>query len=390
MSRIKLTDEEKEALYKAEIERREREEPPQKVLGFIKKKVRLTETEKKDLVAREIHRREQILKARAAKARAEKDLRKKGKPGILIAAALLIVAGAFMTLRDSSVNDLERIPVRAVESAADEDAIAPAEDSPILGKTESDYIDESPVELLDPSFTISSPASPTVTPSPTSVPTPRPSSTPRPTPTPRPDVTLKVSKDYAFEGKTSYALSRQEYYDLMDRLRQHVTDEVNLMTKTGGAEYPHFESVSVSKDCSVYTVVVNDAYSRTPAEQAAPDRFKEYAEMYAAFNKSKLTDASVEYVTMNGNLLSKVGLVATGTVLALSDNSLGSVSSDTRSTTDSTTEAAPTVDPDSYITVYVSNKGVAHLKSDCSGMKHYDVMSWAEAKLHYRKCGKCW
>ena len=117
-----------------------------------------------------------------------------------------------------------------------------------------------------------------------------------------------------------YTRTRQEYQDLMDRLRLYVADEVGQMSKSGGSDYPHFESVSVSKDCSVYTVVVNDANSRTPAEQTAPDRFREFAEMYAAYNKSKLIDASVEYVTMNGNLLSKVGLVTTGAVLALSDN----------------------------------------------------------------------
>ena len=406
MSRIKLTAEEKEALYKAEIERKEREEPPKKALGIIKRKVKLTDAEKKELVAREIHRREQILKARAAKAKAENSSRKKGKLGVLVAAALLIVAGAFITLRDSSVQDPESVPVRSVEStsvedvalpvesSAIEDSVTPVEESvaPAIVSEENpfDNIDESPVKLADADLGLSSTVPPTATPVPTSVPTPRPSSTPKPTPTPRPDVTLTVSKDYAFEGKTSYALSRQEYYDLMDRLRQHVADEVSQMTKTGGTEFPHFESVSVSKDCSVYTVVVNDANSRTPAELSAPDRFKEYAEMYAAFNKSKLTDASVEYVTMNGNLLSKVGLVATSTVLALSDNGIDSGSSVARTSPDEAAVPTPTVDPDSFITVYVSRKGIAHLKSDCSGMKYYTEMSWAEAKQLYRKCDHCW
>ena len=412
MSRIKLTAEEKEALYKAEIERREREEPQKKVLGIIKKKVKLTDAEKKELVAREIHRREQILRARAAQAKAESSSRKKGKPGVLVAAALLIVAGAFITLRDSSVQDPESVPARSVESAAVDDVVLPVEsvgiedsvmpaeksDTPALVSAETVYdnIDESPVELADADLSLSPTASPTVTPESNSTPTPRPSSTPKPTPTPKPDVTLTVSKDYAFEGKTSYALSRQEYYDLLDRLRQHVADEVSQMTKTGGTEFPHFESVSVSEDCSVYTVVVNDANSRTPAEQSAPDRFKEYAEMYAAFNKSKLTDASVEYVTMNGNLLSKVGLVATGAVLALSENSFGSESSVTRNTTEAPPAPTPTPQavPSYSYDVWIPASGSKyHSKPNCGQMDPDKAslvsVEWARSN-GYSACSKCW
>ena len=415
MSRVKLTTEEKEALYKAEIARREREEPQKKLLGVIKKKVKLTEAEKKELVAREIHRREEILKARAAKARAENGARKKGKPGIVVAAALLIVAGAFMTFRDSSVHELESVPVRSVESATVEDVSLPVESAAVkdavpqeeissaptsvLTATESgyfDYIDESPVDLVEPNLKLSPTESPTATPVPTIVPTPKPSSTPRPTPTPRPDVTLTVSKDYAFEGKTSYALSTREYYELMDRLRQYVSEKVNLMTKTGGTDYPHFESVSVSKDCSVYTVVVNDANSRTPAEQEAPDRFKEYAEMYAAFNKSKVTDASVEYVTMNGNLLSKVGLVATSTVLALSENSFSSESSVTRNTTEASPVMTPTPQavPSYSYDVWIPASGSKyHSIPNCGKMNPNKAslvsVEWAESH-GYSACSKCW
>lgn len=189
-----------------------------------------------------------------------------------------------------------------------------------------------------------------------------------------------------------YTRTRQEYQDLMDRLRLYVADEVGQMSKSGGSDYPHFESVSVSKDCSVYTVVVNDANSRTPAEQTAPDRFREFAEMYAAYNKSKLIDASVEYVTMNGNLLSKVGLVTTGAVLALSDNSSNAGDSSTRSTPVET--PVPTPPPTrSEMTVWIPTNGGTkyHSKSSCSSMKNPIQVTVSEAiATGFGQCGRCW
>ena len=78
--------------------------------------------------------------------------------------------------------------------------------------------------------------------------------------------------------------------------------------------------------------------------------------MYAAYNKSKLIDASVEYVTMNGNLLSKVGLITTGAVLALSDNSSNAGDSSTRSTPVET--PVPTPPPTrSEMTVWIPTNG---------------------------------
>ncbi len=388
MSRIKLTNEEKEALYKAEIERREREESPKKVLGLIKKKIKLTDAEKKELVDREIYRREQILRARAARAKAQNGRQKPGKPGILITAVLLMVAGAFFVLHDSSAPVAIDMPVQSVEVSTTQ--------GPSRVEESSDFIDESPVKLADAAL-----GTPAVTPSPTPISTPKPTqkavSTPKPTPTPKPDVTLTVSKEYAFEGKTAYSLSRQEYYDLMDRLRLYVADEVGQMTKSAGTDYPHFESVSVSKDCSVYTVVVNDANTRTPSEQTAPDRFREFAEMYAAYNKSKLIDASVEYVTMNGNLLSKVGLVTTGAVLALSDNSSNVGDTSTRSTPVETSVLTPTPEPvrtSSSYDVWIPASGSKyHSIPNCGRMNPNKAslvsIEWARSN-GYSACSKCW
>ena len=114
--------------------------------------------------------------------------------------------------------------------------------------------------------------------------------------------------------------------------------------------------------------------------------------MYAAYNKSKLIDASVEYVTMNGNLLSKVGLVTTGAVLALSDNSSNAGDSSTRSTPVET--PVPTPPPTrSEMTVWIPTNGGTkyHSKSSCSSMKNPIQVTVSEAiAMGFGQCGRCW
>ena len=51
--------------------------------------------------------------------------------------------------------------------------------------------------------------------------------------------------------------------------------------------------------------------------------------------------------------------------------------------------ATPTVAPDDF-SVYVSNSGTMHKKSNCSGMKHYTEMPYSVASQYYdKKCSKC-
>lgn len=74
----------------------------------------------------------------------------------------------------------------------------------------------------------------------------------------------------------------------------------------------------------------------------------------------------------------------------------------TTSVTSATTVSAPTmttatttepvvVEDEIAVTVYVSNSGKYHSKSNCSGMKNYTEMSLDEAKdAGHVACKKCW
>ena len=72
---------------------------------------------------------------------------------------------------------------------------------------------------------------------------------------------------------------------------------------------------------------------------------------------------------------------------------------DVADTPEPTATAMPTPKPTPYRvwglsadrTVYVSNAGKIHLKSDCSGMKTYTEMTLEEAyNAGYEKCERCW
>lgn len=50
----------------------------------------------------------------------------------------------------------------------------------------------------------------------------------------------------------------------------------------------------------------------------------------------------------------------------------------------------PTAPASEDFTVYVSNSGTMHKKSNCSGMKYYTEMPYSVAKEYYtKKCSKC-
>lgn len=54
-----------------------------------------------------------------------------------------------------------------------------------------------------------------------------------------------------------------------------------------------------------------------------------------------------------------------------------------------TPRPAPTPSTDDF-TIYISNSGTMHKKSNCSGMKHYTEMPYSIAKDYYtKKCSKC-
>ena len=392
--RVQLTNEEKEALYKAEIERREREEPPQKILGLIKKKIRLTDGEKKELVRREVERREEILRAREAM------MGKQSKKGSLlpVVAVGLIIVG-FGIMKHGSV--AQKAAVSESVATVEETVAVKPDDVSVPNPTAStEQILDLEVTLTPTATVAPAPAAipaPTPTPTPTAtprpIPRPTPSPRPTPTPTPRPDVVLHISAAHSIDGKTQYSLSNLEYRNLLRAVHARIENDVSQFTKYQNADYPHFESVSVNDDCTVYTIVVNDASTRSKAELAVPDLLRGYSEMFGEYQKTKVKDAIIEYKTMNGNLLSQVSLIgSTGTVLALSEtNTSASTDNTVRSAapTPVPTPAAPVI-TERMVWIPTNGGSKYHSKSSCSGMKNPIQVTVSEAIANgFDACKKC-
>lgn len=124
-------------------------------------------------------------------------------------------------------------------------------------------------------------------------------------PVPKTGVQLTVPSEYALYGRTEYDLTEQAYQQLLTSVHQYIEGQLTNYTKLKDPYYPDFESISVNSDCSVYTVVVNDAHTRTPKERSLPEQLVFYSEMYAAYSRQKIETISVEYWTMGGNMLSR-------------------------------------------------------------------------------------
>ena len=118
-------------------------------------------------------------------------------------------------------------------------------------------------------------------------------------------VQLTVPSEYALYGRTEYDLTEQAYQQLLASVHQYIEGQISNFTKYKDPYYQQFESISVNDDCSVYTVVVNDAHTRTPKERSVPEQLVFYSEMYAAYTQQKVETVSVEYWTMGGNMLSR-------------------------------------------------------------------------------------
>ena len=101
---------------------------------------------------------------------------------------------------------------------------------------------------------------------------------------------------------------------------------------------------------------------------------------------------------MNGNLLSKVGLVTTGAVLALSDNSSNSGDSSTRSTPVETTVQTPASANAEPIQSYVLNTNTLKFhKPTCKSVNdmkesnkwYFDGTRSEVIAMGYSPCGNC-
>ena len=122
-------------------------------------------------------------------------------------------------------------------------------------------------------------------------------------PTQTSDVVISLPDEYQIWGTGEYKLSHQEHDMLLKDVHQYVEEKVSEYTKSKDAFFPHFESIAVNEDCTLFTVTVNDGYTRTPYETGLPEQLCYYSALYAAFSQKEADSFTVAYQSMVGNML---------------------------------------------------------------------------------------
>ena len=73
-------------------------------------------------------------------------------------------------------------------------------------------------------------------------------------PTQTSDVVISLPDEYQIWGTGEYKLSHQEHDMLLKDVHQYVEEKVSEYTKSKDAFFPHFESIAVNEDCTLFTV----------------------------------------------------------------------------------------------------------------------------------------
>ena len=133
------------------------------------------------------------------------------------------------------------------------------------------------------------------------------------------NVVLHVDAAYSIDGETDYSLTATEYENLLTRVRDYITGELNKCTRSAGEEYYHFDSITADKDFTSYVITVNDALNLTVEERTIKDKLLHYTEMYALYSRQKLGIIYVYYKTQKGEYLRTATLKSSIDALARPD-----------------------------------------------------------------------
>lgn len=110
----------------------------------------------------------------------------------------------------------------------------------------------------------------------------------------------------------------------------------------------------------------------------------------AQTEQTSLSERTVEVTVYSSTATQTTSTTQTVTSAASTPNTTATTVSASAMTTTATTEPV-VIDEEIAVTVYVSNSGKYHSKSNCSGMKHYTEMSLDEAiDAGHVACKKCW
>ena len=169
----------------------------------------------------------------------------------------------------------------------------------------------------------------------------------------------------------------------------------------------HFESIKANKDCTKFTIVVNDANTRSESELAVPEQLFEIAQDYAAANGKTITKITINYTNKKGDILVSeeypdiITQFLSGT---MTNNSSSGSNKKSSSSTKSKSSSASTAKSNSTsasttkrnsndsMTVWIPTHGGKryHIDKSCSGMINPAEVTIGEAKaLGFSACGRC-
>ena len=119
------------------------------------------------------------------------------------------------------------------------------------------------------------------------------------------EISFTVPAEYSFDGNTEYSLTQEEYDQLLLAVHQYIEEQIAKIRWQKDPYYPHFDSVSVNDNCSVYTVTVNDAGTRSEKELKLPDQLSVFSRMYGAYSRQSIPTFEINYQAQNGTVLKK-------------------------------------------------------------------------------------
>ena len=118
------------------------------------------------------------------------------------------------------------------------------------------------------------------------------------------DYEFDVDAGHSLDGQTHYALSKQEYDQLLEKVNSAIDGELNYSNnKNNFAQFPDFDSVTSNADRTRYTIVINNANFVSPEELSFPEKLASLSQMYAQYSLKETSKVVVEYKTMLGDPL---------------------------------------------------------------------------------------
>ena len=206
------------------------------------------------------------------------------------------------------------------------------------------------------------------------------------------DVLLEIPKEYSIDGKTSYSLTQKEHIALLETVHDYIQDELDELCK----ECYHYESMTVTEDCTVFTVVVNSV-DQSELEFEAEGMMYDYGFMYAAYKGEEVENIRIDYNNMVGDTLYSKFYDESAPFFSVEETKPQTTSSSSSSGNwhwldDSSNNSSSSSSTRSEKTVWIPTNGghKYHSKASCSKMIDPIQVTVSEAiAMGFEPCGRC-